>query len=113
MIPFLFHDFGSFSLSTFGILSQGDSLSLPLLFGLVGFSPVPLPAGYSSVSSSWLYCCVWGGLSVFCEFVEFSLLWSFLAVGGVVSVACQGFLVREACVGVLVGGAGFLLSGVQ
>ena len=34
-------------------------------------------------------------------------------VGGVVSVACQGFLVREACVGVLVGGAGFLLSGVQ
>ena len=42
-----------------------------------------------------------------------SLLWSFLAVGGVVSMACQGFLVREACVGVLVGGAGFLLSGVQ
>ena len=33
--------------------------------------------------------------------------------GGVLSVACQGFLVREACVGVLVGGAGFLLSGVQ
>ena len=28
-------------------------------------------------------------------------------------VACQGFLVREACVSVLVGGAGFLLSGVQ
>ena len=38
------------------------------------------------------------------------LLWSFLAVGGVVRVACQGFLVREACVGVLVGGAGFLFS---
>ena len=32
---------------------------------------------------------------------------------GVGLVACQGFLVREACVGVLVGGAGFLLSGVQ
>ena len=31
-------------------------------------------------------------------------------MGGVVSVACQGFLVREACVGVLVGRAGFLLS---
>ena len=45
--------------------------------------------------------------------MEFSLLWSFLAVDEVVSVACQGFLVREACVGVLVGGAGFLLSGVQ
>ena len=34
-------------------------------------------------------------------------------MGGVVSVSCQGFLVREACVGVLVGGAGFLLSVVQ
>ena len=45
--------------------------------------------------------------------MEFSLLWSFLALGGVVSVACQGFLVREACIGVLVGGAGFLLSGVK
>ena len=31
-------------------------------------------------------------------------------MGGVLSVACQGFLVREACVGVLAGGAGFLLS---
>ena len=78
----------------------------------MGISPVPLLAGYSSVSLSLLYCCVWGGLSVIWEFVEFSLLWSFLTVGGVVSVACQGFLVREACVGVLVGGVGFLLSGV-
>ena len=85
-----------------------DSLSLPFLFGLVGIYPVPLPGGYSSVSSSCLYC-----LSVFWQFVEFSLLWSFLTVGGVVSVACQGFLVKEACVGILVGGAGFLLSGVQ
>ena len=50
---------------------------------------------------------------MFWQCVEFSLLWSFLAVGGVVQVACQGFLVNEACVGVLVGGAGFLLSGVQ
>ena len=45
--------------------------------------------------------------------MEFSLLSSFLAVGGVVWVACQGFLVREVCVRVLVSGAGFLLSGVQ
>ena len=45
--------------------------------------------------------------------MEFSLLWSFLTVGGVVRVSCQGFLVREACVSVLVGGAGFLLSEVQ
>ena len=75
--------------------------------------PVPLPGGSSSFSSSCLYCCVWGGLSVFWQFVEFSLLWSFLAVGGVGWVACQGILVREACVSILVGGAGFLLSGVQ
>ena len=112
MIPFCFQDFGSFSLSLFRILYQVDSLSLPLLFGLVGIYPVPLPAGYSSVSSPCLYCGVWGSLSVFWQFVEFSLLWSFLAVGGVVLVACQGFLVREVCVSVLVGGAG-ILSGVQ
>ena len=34
-------------------------------------------------------------------------------MGRVLRVACQGFLVREACVSVLVGGAGFLLSGMQ
>ena len=79
----------------------------------MGISPVPLPAGYSSVSSSCLYCCICGGLSVFWQFVEFSLLWSFLAVSEVVQVACEGFLVREACFGVLMGGAGFLLSEVQ
>ena len=42
-----------------------------------------------------------------------SLLWRFLPVGGVGLVACQGFLVREACVSVLVGGAGSFLSRVQ
>ena len=113
MIPFCFQGFRSFSLSLFGILYQVDSLSLPLLFGFVGIYPVPLPAEYFSAFSSCLDCCVWGGLSVFWQFVEFSLLWSFLTVDGVVSVACQSFLVREACVGVLVGGAGFPLSGVQ
>ena len=41
------------------------------------------------------------------------VLWNFLTVGEVVRVACQGFLVREACVDVLVDGAVFLLSGVQ
>ena len=103
MIPFLFQDFGSFSLSIFGILSQVDSLSLPLWFGLVGIYPLPLPAEYSSVSSSWLHCCVWGGLSIFWEFVKFSLLWSFLAVwrgeGGLyqwlVKVSWLGRLVLE------------------
>ena len=34
-------------------------------------------------------------------------------MGGVVWVVCQDLLVMEACVGFLVGGAGFLLSGVQ
>ena len=42
-----------------------------------------------------------------------SLLWKFLAVDEVELVACQVFLDREDCVGVLVGGAGFLLSRVQ
>ena len=83
------------------------------LFGLVSIYPVPLPAEYFSSSSFCLYCCVWGGLSVFWQFVEFSLLWSFLTVGGVGQMACQVFLVKEACVSVLVGGAGFILSGVQ
>ena len=113
MILFCFQDFGSFSLSLFGIFYQVDSLSLPLLFGLVGIYSVPLPAGYSFISLSCLYCCVCGGLSVFWQYVAFSLLWSFLSVDGVVRVACQGFLAREACVGVLVGGDGFILSGVQ
>ena len=34
-------------------------------------------------------------------------------MGGVGQLACQGLLVREACIGVLVGVAGLLLSGVQ
>ena len=42
-----------------------------------------------------------------------SLLWSFLTVGGVGHVVSQDFLVREACVRVLVDGAGFLLSAVH
>jgi len=40
-------------------------------------------------------------------------LWSFLPVGGVGRVTCQSFLIREACVCILVSGAGYLLSGVQ
>ena len=42
-----------------------------------------------------------------------SLLWRFLPVGGLGKVACQGFLVRQVYVGVLVGGAGSPLSGVK
>ena len=47
--------------------------------------------------------------SLLCRF----LLRRFLPMGGVGRVACQGFLVRDACTGVLVGRAGSLLSGVQ
>ena len=79
----------------------------------MGIYIVPLPAEYSSATSSYLDCFVWGGLSIFWQFVGYSLLWSFLVVCGVGWVACQVFLVREACVSVLVSGAGFLLSGVQ
>ena len=66
---FCFQDFGSFLLSFFWILFQVDSLSLPLLFGLVGICDIPLPAEYFSAFSSYLDCCVWGGLSVFLQFV--------------------------------------------
>ena len=85
----------------------------------MGIYSVPLPAGYFSVFSSCLYCCVCGGLfeplsgGGILAVCGSSLLWRFLAVGGVAQVACQCFLVREACVGVLVGGAGFLLSEVR
>ena len=107
MIPFCFQDFGSFSLSLFGILYQVDSLSLPLFFGFMYIYPVPL-------SLHLVYIAVFG-----VAFLYSGSLWSSLycrvslLVGGVVWVACQGFLVREVCVSVLVGGAGFLLSGVR
>ena len=42
-----------------------------------------------------------------------SLLWRFLPVSVVGQVACQGFLVREACICVLEGEARSLLSGMQ
>ena len=47
------------------------------------------------------------------EVCHSTLLWRLLPVGGVGLVACQGFLVREACICVLVGGAESLLSGMQ
>ena len=67
--PFCFQDFGSFSLSLFWIFYHVGSLSLPLWFDLVGIYPVPLPVGYFCAFSSCLYWCVWGGLSVFWQFV--------------------------------------------
>ena len=46
----------------------------------MGIYPIPLPAEYFSAFSSCLDCCVWGGLSVFWQFVVplycgGSLLW--------------------------------------
>ena len=70
----------------------------------MGIYPVPLPAEYFFAFSSCLDCCV-GVVFPFLTICGSSLLWRFLTVGGVVWVACQGFLVGEACVGVLVGGA--------
>ena len=67
---------------------------------------------YFSAFSFCLDCCL--GCS-FCRLKVYdsSLLCRLLPVGGVGLVACQGFLVREVCVPVLVVGAGFLLSGLQ
>ena len=64
---------------------------------------------------------VWSGLSVFWQFVvplycggsSIKDKKPLLVPCGVGQVACQGFLVREVYVSVLVGGAGFLLFGVQ
>ena len=110
MIHFDFKILDHFSLSLFGILYQVDSLSLPLLFG----------GHLSCFFTCWVF------LYLFLLVILLPLGWPFciLAVCGVFivefphcewgcMVACQGFLVREACVDVLVGGAGFLLSGVQ
>ena len=66
-----------------------------------------------SLTFHLVYIAVWGWPFHILAVCGSPLLWWFLAVGGVGRVTCQGFLVREACVGVLVGGAGFLLSGVQ
>ena len=74
-----------------------------MLLYLLGIS-LPVHLVYIAVLG-WPFCIL--------EVCGSSLLWRFLTMGGVGWVACQGFLVREACVCVLVGGAGFLLSAVQ
>ena len=74
MIPFCFQDCGSFSLS-FRILYQVDSLSLPLLFGLLGIYPVPLPAEYP-LSLHLVYIAVFG-----VAFLYSGSLWSSLYCG--------------------------------
>ena len=51
-------------------------------------NPVPLPAGYFSAFSSCLYCCVWGNLFVFWQFVV-PLYW-----GSSLWVLLDGWLVK-------------------
>ena len=78
----------------------------------MGIYYVPLPSEYFSAFSSCLDFCL---ALPFCmlEVCGSSLLWRFLPVGGVGQMAYQGFLVREACVSVLVGATGSLLSEAQ
>ena len=95
------------------ILNSFSGRLSPILFDLMGFYHVPLSAEYFSAFSSCLDCCVLGWPFCMLDVCGSSLLWRFLPVGRVGCMACQGFLVREACVGVLVGGAGSPLSGVQ
>ena len=88
-------------------------MSPPLWFGLVGFYYVPLHAKYFHaffilfrlLCLGWPFCML--------EVCGSSLLWRFLLMGGVGRVSCQGFLVREASVHVLVAGAGSFLSGLE
>ena len=51
------------------MLFQIDSLSPPLLFGLVCIYHIPLPDEYLSAFSSCFDCCVWDGLTVCWKFV--------------------------------------------
>ena len=106
---FCFQDFVSFSLSLFGILNQVDSLSLPLLFGLVGIYPV-LYLGIP-LSLHLVYITVFG-----VAFLYSGSLWSsFYCRVSSLWVGLYWWLVNVSWLGKLVqvGGAGFLLSGVQ
>ena len=80
----------------FTIIIWIDSLSLPLLFGLVGIYPVPSPARYSSLHL--VYIAVFG-----VAFLYSDSLWSSL-YSGVSSlwVGLYGWLVKVSWLGKLV-----------
>ena len=59
------------------------------------------------------YIALFGVAFLYSGSLWFLFIVEFPHCGWVGWMACQGFLVRETCVGVTVGGAGFLLSGVQ
>ena len=98
------------------IILNSFSGRLPISYSLVWFSGL-----LSCYFTCWIFLCLFILFRLLClgwhfcmlEVCSSSLLWRFLPMGGVGRVACQGFLVREAWVSVLVGGAGSLLSGVQ
>ena len=76
---------------------------------------------FSCSFTCWVFICLFILFRLLCLEWPFSvlvvcgpfLLWKFLPVSGFGRLACQGLMVREACVSVLVHGTGFLLSGVQ
>ena len=97
MIPFCFQDFGPVSLSLFRICYQVDSLSLPLLLGLVGIYPVPLPAGIP-LSLHLVYIAVFG-----VAFLYSGSLWSSVYCGvSFLWVGLYGWLVKVSWLGKLV-----------
>ena len=66
-----------------------------------------------SLPFNFVYIALFGVGFLYAGSCDSSLLQRFLSVSGVVRVAYHDFLVWEAYVGVLVGGARSLLSGVQ
>ena len=100
------------TLSIFRILSQVDSLSLPLLFGLLGIIlflyllGIPLSLHLDYIAAFWVAFLYSGNLWSSLFIMEIPHCgWGFIS-------GLSRFLVREACVGVLASGTGFLLSGV-
>ena len=88
---------------------------------LISSSFVWLGGHFSCFFTFWVFLCLFILFRLLCLEWPFCilvvctsfLLWRFLPVGGVGRLACQGLLVREAFVGVLVHGVGFFLSGLQ
>ena len=97
------------------IIRNSSSGKFPISFSFAWFGR-PLSCSFTC----WVFLCLFILFIMLCLGWPFCiladcdscLLWRFLAVGGVGRVACQSFLVWEVCVGVLVGGARFLPSGV-
>ena len=87
----------------------------------ISSSFVWLGGQFSCSFTCWVFLCLFILFRFLCLAWPFYLLvvcgsfilWRFLPVGGVGRLTCQSFLVKEACISVLVHGSGFLLSRVQ